>query len=418
MRYGRLHYFMLAGLLVGALGAGGAYAGPLAVIANYTDPGTATRPPTGWPPGSVAIIDTATDKEVGPRLTVGANPGAVAITPDGTTAVIACTQDSEIDFIDLTAAPPKVTDKIKVGDGQGNTFYPAGLAMDPKGQFVAVTSNKGGGADTSTQIRYLKIVSLTDHTVNTVDLQNDQLLDENGKPFVGTAEAAAISPKGGLLIVSPSTGGEIYSLPYADGQINFPDTAENQMVGVTGHTGFNIALTPDGSTGIIPLWLGKVEVISLDSTGKLVVNTDPSSGNLSIGPLVDTKGTGTHSVAISADGKLAYVRNLLPPENITVFQIGAGPSLTPTGTLNASGFPPLLIAAIPELSTTGAFVGSPMIAVTPDGKKVYSANPYAGGTGLLDLGDGNVEVFQSTNPAPIATLQTGKNPIAIAIQPK
>ena len=105
MRYGRLHYFMLAGLLVGALGAGGAHAGPLAVIANYTDPGTATRPPTGWPPGSVAIIDTATDKEVGPRLTVGANPGAVAITPDGTTAVIACTQDSEIDFIDLTAAP-------------------------------------------------------------------------------------------------------------------------------------------------------------------------------------------------------------------------------------------------------------------------------------------------------------------------
>ena len=145
MRYGRLHYFMLAGLLVGALGAGGAHAGPLAVIANYTDPGTATRPPTGWPPGSVAIIDTATDKEVGPRLTVGANPGAVAITPDGTTAVIACTQDSEIDFIDLTAAPPKVTDKIKVGDGQGDTFYPAGLAMDPKGQFVAVTSNTGGG---------------------------------------------------------------------------------------------------------------------------------------------------------------------------------------------------------------------------------------------------------------------------------
>ena len=36
----------------------------------------------------------------------------------------------------------------------------------------------------------------------------------------------------------------------------------------------------------------------------------------------------------------------------------------------------------------------------------------------LDLGDGNVEVFQSNNPAPITTLQTGKNPIAIAIQPK
>lgn len=420
MRYGRWQYFMLASLLAGVLGAGAVQAGPLAVITNFTDPGTATRPPQGWPPGSVAIIDTTTDQEVGPRLTVGANPGAVAITPDGKTAVVAATQDSELDFIDLTAKPPKITDKVKVGDGQGDTFYPAGLAMDPKGEFVVVTSNTGGGSDSSTQIRYIKIVSLSDHSVNTVDLQSDQLLDENGKPFAGTAEVAAVSPKGGLVIVSPSTqSGEIYSLPYADGEINFPDSEDSQMVGVSGHTGYNIALTPDGSVGIIPLWLGQVEVISLDDSGKLVVNTDPSSGKLSIGPLVNAGGKGTHSVAITADGKLAYVRNLLPPENITVFQIGPGPSLTPTGqTLNASGFPQLLIAAIPALAAgnTGAFVGSQMVAVTPDGKKIYSANPYGGGTGLLDLGQGDVEVFDANNATPIATLQTGPNPIAIAIQ--
>src|SRR5437764_4069273 len=142
MHFGRLQCLMLTAVLAGALGTS-AHAGPLAVIANFTDPGTDQRPSGGWPPGSVAIVDTATDKEVGPRLTVGANPLAVAITPDGKTAVVACSQDSEIDFIDLTATPPKVTDKIKVGDGQGDTFYPAGLAMDPKGQFVAVTSNKG-----------------------------------------------------------------------------------------------------------------------------------------------------------------------------------------------------------------------------------------------------------------------------------
>jgi len=421
MHFGRLQCLMLTAVLAGALGTS-AHAGPLAVIANFTDPGTDQRPSVGWPPGSVAIVDTATDKEVGPRLTVGANPLAVAITPDGKTAVVACSQDSELDFVDLTASPPKVTDKIKVEDGQGDTFYPAGLAMDPQGAFVAVTSNTGGGSDKSTQIRYLKIVNMSDHSVNTVDLQSDLLLDENGKPFSGAAEAAAISPKGGILIVSPSTqNGEIFSLPYASGEINFPDTSENQMVGVSGHTGFNIALTPDGSVGILPLWNGQVDAVSIDDTGKLVITSDAAGGNLGIGPVVNAGGKGTHSVAISPDGKLAYVRNLLPPENITVFQIGAGPSLTPTGlTLNAGGFPQLLILAIPALASgnAGAFVGSTMVAVTPDGKKVYSANPYAGGSGLLDLGQGNVEVFQATSPAPIATLQTGSNPIAVAIQPK
>src|SRR5437868_5930813 len=285
MHFGRLQCLMLTAVLAGALGTS-AHAGPLAVIANFTDPGTDQRPSGGWPPGSVAIVDTATDKEVGPRITVGANPLAVAITPDGKTA----------------------------------------------------------------------------------------------------AEAAAISPKGGILIVSPSTtNGEIFSLPYAAGEINFPDTSENQMVGVSGHTGYNIALTPDGSVGIIPLWNGQVDAVSIDDTGKLVITSDAAGGNLGIGPLVNARGKGTHSVAISPDGKLAYVRNLLPPENITVFQIGAGPSLTPTGlTLNAGGFPQLLILAIPALASgnAGAFVGSTMVAVTPDGKKVYSANPYAGGSGL------------------------------------
>src|SRR5947209_15213656 len=165
MHFGRLQCFALTAALVAALGTS-AQAGPLAVIANFTDPGTDQRPSGGWPPGSVAIIDTATDKQVGPNLSVGANPLAVAITPDGKTAVVACSQDSELDFIDLSANPPKVTDKLKLGDGQGDTFYPAGLAMDPKGGFVAVTSNTGGGTDKSTQIRYIKIVSLSDHTVN------------------------------------------------------------------------------------------------------------------------------------------------------------------------------------------------------------------------------------------------------------
>src|SRR2546421_322596 len=116
MRFGRLQCLMLAVGLVGALGGTVAHAGPLAVVANFTDPSLqgVFQPP--WPGGTVSLIDTATDKLVG-TVNVGANPQAVAITPDGKTAVVACSQDSELDFIDLTKTPPVSLGKLKVGYG-------------------------------------------------------------------------------------------------------------------------------------------------------------------------------------------------------------------------------------------------------------------------------------------------------------
>ena len=65
-------------------------------------------------------------------------------------------------------------------------------------QGIAVTSLSGsqplgGQLQHFTNTRYLKIVNMTDRSVNSVDLQNNQLLDENGKPFAGAAEADEIS---------------------------------------------------------------------------------------------------------------------------------------------------------------------------------------------------------------------------------
>jgi DNA-binding beta-propeller fold protein YncE len=444
MRFGRLQCLILTVALVGMLGATAAFAGPLAVIANFTDPGlTATAP---WPPGTVTILDTGTDKPVGSPLTVGVNPMAVAITPDGKTAVVACSQSSDIWWIDLSANPPKVTGNLSLGTGTGDTFYPAGLAISPDGQYVAVTSLSGsqplgGQLQHFTNTRYLKIVNMTDRSVNSVDLQNNQLLDENGKPFAGAAEAAVISSKGAIVIISPTTNnGEIYALPYAvaDGQINFPDTADGQRVGVMGHTGFNIALTPDGSTGIIPLWRnsadkkGYLDVVTLDDTGKLVI-TDDSQGPHLTQEKVDAGGSGTHSVAITADGTKAYVRNLISPGNIEVFRINADHTITDTKvSLNAEGIPDsvwqlikLASPSIQDPQAAGAYVGSEMLAVTPDGQKVYAVNPFAGPPdpifqllGIDGYGDGELQVFKGDQPTPITTLKVGKNPIAVAIQPK
>jgi DNA-binding beta-propeller fold protein YncE len=413
MRYGRWLFFMLAVLLAGTLGGSAAQAGPLAVIANFTDPGLAGGPP--WPSGTVTILDTATDQPVGSPITVGANPQAVAITPDGKTAVVACSQSSELYFIDLSANPPALLGKLSVGDGSGNTFYPASLAMSPDGQFVAAMSTVGphdpltGQPLLQAQTNLIKVVNIKDRTLAaSVDLS--QLPDQGG----GTlgAEAAAISSKGAIVIASPSThppgntvAGELYALSWADGQIDIPDSATNNGgLPVYPAAAPNITITPDGTTAIVPEGRKYLYTFTIDDSGNM---TQASQQGIPSG------GDGVQSVAISADGKTAYALNLLPPANITVFQLGAGGALTAAGQQYTSSGIPAAIAALGALP-----VGSQMLAVTPDGKKLYDTIPFSAGASLLDIGDGQVEVFQTGNPNPVNLLKTGKNPIAIAIQPQ
>jgi DNA-binding beta-propeller fold protein YncE len=405
MGFGRWPYLILAVALLGSLGQAVAQAGPLAVVANFTDPGlSATGPP--WPPGTVSIIDTATDKQVGAPLQVGANPMAVAITPDGKTAVVACTQSSELYFIDLSANPPAITGKLSVGTGTGDTFYPAGLAMSPDGQFVAVTSSVGG-QQRSTQIQNILVVNVKEHTlVQTLGLQEAGV----------SAEAAAINAKGSIVIVGPSSKPPvIFALSYVDGSISLPEAEDpNTQLGTFQNaTGFNVTLSPDGSYALIPLGGSKLDMFRIDDAGKLTVGKE----------LIDSGGDGAHSVAITADGKTAYVRNLLPPRsNIAVFQIDPGPELKDTGQrLNCPGIP----QAVTDLSDYQAgalgFVGSQMVAVTPDSQKIYAPNPFGGPPEPRFLGlygAGNLLVFQAGNPTPVKTLTVGQNPIAVAIQSK
>jgi DNA-binding beta-propeller fold protein YncE len=213
--------------------------------------------------------------------------------------------------------------------------------------------------------------------------------------------------------VSPSAQpAQIWALPYADGGVNFPAQPEDQQVGQTGHPGYNVALSADGSLGIIPLWLGKFDVVSIDSNGKLTIAQQ----------LVTAGGNGTHSVAISADGTTAYIRNLLPPANIAVFKIASGPMVTDTGLrLNAEGLPASVVQLAQIQGNGFGYVGSEMIAVTPDNKKIYAVNPFAGppDPNFLGLyGSGELQVFNTNSPNPIGTVPTGKNPVAVAIQPQ
>jgi len=402
MRFSRLQRLVLMVAAVGLVGSIPAYAGPLAVVANFSDPGRVVNGPP-WPGGTVTVVDTETDQFIA-SLQVGANPMAVTITPDGKTAVVACAQSSELYFIDLTAKPPKVTGKLAVGSGSGDTFYPAGLAMSPDGQYVAVTSMVGSQTVRSTQISRILVVSVKDQI-----LQQDLNLKDFETDF--SAEAAAITPKGSIILVGPN--GEppiIFALSYVDGSIAVPDPDDDntQMGGFSGTRGTNIALSPDGTFAVVPIGGSYLDSFRVDDTGHIAVRKD----------LIDSGGTGAHSVAISADGKFAYVRNMLPPRaNIAVFQIDGTQELVDTGLRLICPGIPQIVATL--MNNALGFVGSQTIAVTPDGKKVYAANPFGGtptAANLFQYGDGNVLIFNSTSPAPTTTMAIGKNPIAVAIQ--
>lgn len=408
MQIGRLQCLVLTAALAGVLGVSSAHAGPLAVIANFTDPGPLVAGPP-WPPGTVTILDTATDQPVEPPLTVGPNPQAVAITPDGKTAVVACSQSSELYFIDLSASPPAILGKLSVGDGTGNTFYPANLAVSPNGQFVAVTCaadyDPTTGQQRPTQTNLVKVVSIQDRSiVQTTDVS--QLPDQGGGTL--NAEAAGISGNGLIVLVSPSTDkGQVYGLQYTDGQIDLPQSAVNNgQFQAYAAQATNVTISPDGTTAIVPAGRKFLVTFSIDSSGDMTP-TSPQPG-------YSSGGDGVQSVSITSDGKLAYALNLYSPANISVFQIGPGSTLKDTGMrLNTDAVPDLFMQAgqLP--------VGNQMIAVTPDGKKVYAVNPYSGTPDPAYLGlygTGELQVFQSNKAAPSATLNTGKNPIAIAIQ--
>jgi DNA-binding beta-propeller fold protein YncE len=329
--------------------------------------------------------------------------------------VVACSQSSDLYFLDLTANPPAILGKLSVGDGTGNTFYPASLAMSPDGQFVAVACaadfDPTTGQQRPTQINLIKVVSIADRSIaQTLDVS--QLPDQGAGTL--NAQAAAISSKGAIVIASPSThptgnpvAGELYALSYTNGAIDLPAAATNNgQLQVFPALVPNLAITPDGSTVIVPEGRQSLYTFSIDSSSSLT-QTSPQG--------IPSGGDGVQSVAITADGKLAYALNLFPPANISVFQILPGSTLKDTGLrMNTSAVPDLFVQAgqLP--------VGNQMIAVTPDGKKVYAVNPYSGtpDPAFLGLyGTGELRVFASDKAAPIATLNPGKNPMAIAIQP-
>jgi DNA-binding beta-propeller fold protein YncE len=146
----------------------------------------------------VAVLDVAGEKVTYGKLdiTVGLWPYNIVVAPDGKIALSADnggagSSDGNVDtvsVIDLTLQPPRVIDKVVVGDG------PEGLAMSPTGNVAAVAILAGSNNKSAFFHRPNGYVSILQ--VDGKKVVKTKEIDVGGLP-----EAAAFTPDGHYLLV-------------------------------------------------------------------------------------------------------------------------------------------------------------------------------------------------------------------------
>ncbi len=153
---------------------------------------------TKFPGNKIAFLDVDGDKVTYNKfdLPAGGWPYNVAVTPDGKLALTsdngnAGSSDGSVDttsVIDLEAKPPRVIDRVVVGDG------PEGLAISPKGD-VAVSVILAGSNDKPAYF-YHRNGHLTVLRIDGKKVTKTKEIEVGGLP-----EAAAFTPDGRYLYV-------------------------------------------------------------------------------------------------------------------------------------------------------------------------------------------------------------------------
>ena len=154
---------------------------------------------TKFPGHKVSILDVDGEKVTYNKLDLptGLWPYNVAVTPDGGIALTADngnsgSSDGNIDtvsVIDLKAAPPRVIDRVVVGDG------PEGLAISPNGNLAVAAILRGSNANKKAFF-YNKTGSISVLKIDGKTVTKTQDILVGGLP-----EAAAFTPDGKYLLV-------------------------------------------------------------------------------------------------------------------------------------------------------------------------------------------------------------------------
>lgn len=294
--------------------------------------------------GNVSVINTETNQVVGEPIPADEGSWAIALTPDGKFAFVANYSASDVSVIN-TATNQVVGEPIKVSNP---VFRATGVAISPDGKTAYVTSE--GGFDPG---------ELTSIDVATKEVVGQPLKLEHG------AGDIAISPDGTRAYVSSEGESGMLLMVYPGDSL----VARQINVGA-GHVG-DIAVTPDGE---------HVLVTDPESHGISVI--DANSLEV-VKPLIDV-GTGPRGLAISPDGRYAYV---VRGASISVVDISANYQV---------------VGEIP----VGEFATS--VTFSPDGDRAYVTG---GNPGRLDVIDTNARQVIGE------PIEVGAQPEGIAVVP-
>jgi DNA-binding beta-propeller fold protein YncE len=151
-----------------------------------------------FPAHKVSVLDIAGDKVSYNKvdLPTGQWPYNVAVTPNGKIALTsdngaAGSSDGSVDtssVIDLEANPPRIIDRVVVGDG------PEGLAMSPKGNLAVATILRGSNMKNA--FYYQKNGSISVLKIDGKKVTKTQDIEVGGLP-----EAAQFTPDGKYILV-------------------------------------------------------------------------------------------------------------------------------------------------------------------------------------------------------------------------
>ena len=324
-------------------------------------------------------------------IPVGHYPNEVALSPDGKHAYVVNDRDGTVSVIDT--ATNTVSSSIAMFPG----YAPFGVAVSPNGKYVYVTANtdvQGGDKvsviDTATNTivasiavgidprgvavspdgKYAYVANLGDGTITVIDTATNT----TNVPII----PAGFQPLG--MAVSPD-GKYIYVTNSGDGTVSVLDTATYHIV----------ATVPVGGNDSIPSHMA----VGVTSHGTYVYVTSNGGPANPVGGTVSVIDTATNtnvaeipvvhgypeSVAISPDGRYAYVTNLM----LIDATHGYGTiSVIDTATNTTVGNP---------IALGSLFPGG--VAVSGDGSLAYVSTVAYDYT--TDTGEGTVSVIYTGN---------------------
>ncbi|MFI5364660.1 MAG: cytochrome D1 domain-containing protein [Candidatus Binatia bacterium] len=374
--------------------------------------------------GFVAMIDTATQGVVerigffADDFGEAAAPSRLAVTPDNTSLFVVLAS-SIVAVVDL----PSRRVKAMLRFGNQYSYYPniSDIKASPDGRWVYATSQDGTGAE----------LELIDTTI-------DALIGAVGLADGGT-DSVAVAPDGRFVYVTRQAA-------YQDGFVSVVDAQARQVVGTiplsSGQDGYDprnhagIAVAADGATAFVTqFFAGELAIIDTAAgnvTGTVPVGNRPRhvvvanvpgaafslptvtsvptpvstpllspvwtiDGYASTVTVVDSDGatvidvgTSAKDVAISPDGRFAYIA-------------GSGVVVVDTSTKE-------LVGSIPLNNDLPLY-----LAFTPDGTLAYVAGETVDGSAFDNGGNGRLDIIDAPTRTLGASISLSGEPTGLAV---